>query len=135
MTPPRSFARRAALLALLFALPLAGCGGKSSQIMGPPGDNGGDHLVAFATDRGRAAGDYSLRLYDMDEGGYRSLAGLDDAGSESEPCISNDGNFVAFMATRGSGATGSDLYIYDRLYQVLRPTPGLNTVRDESSPR
>lgn len=123
----------AACLACLAAGSLTGCG-KKSQPAGPVGESGGDHLVAFATDRGRAAGDYALALYDLDAGGFHSLANLDAAGSESEPCVSDDGNFVSFAATRGS-STGSDLYIYDRLNQVLLPTPGLNTVRDETWPR
>lgn len=135
MTPTRPFARRADALALLSALLLAGCGGKSSQPTGPAGDNSGERLVVFASDGGRPAGDHGIGLYDFDAGGFHSLKNLDDVGSESDPCISNDGNFVVFSATRGSGATGSDVYIYDRLNQVLLPAPGLNTVRNESWPR
>lgn len=135
MTPTRPFTRRAAPLALLSALWLAGCGGKSSQPAGPAGDNSGERLVVFASDGGRPAGDHGIALYDFDLGAFHSLAGLDDVGSESDPCISNDGNFVVFSATRGSGATGSDIYIYDRLKQALLPTPGLNTARNESWPR
>jgi Tol biopolymer transport system component len=120
--------------ALLAALLLAGCS-KKSEPTGPTGDNTGEHLVVYATDQGRASGNYAIALYDLDAGAFRSLANLNDAGSQSDPCISNDGNFVVFAATRGSGATHSDLYLYDRLQQALLPTPGLNTVSDESWPR
>lgn len=136
MRPTRAFVPRLAkLFALACAFALAGCGGKSNQPTGPKGDVAGERLVAFASDRGRPAGDHGIALYDLLAGGFRSLAGLDDVGSESDPCISNDGNFVTFAATRGGGATGSDVYIYDRLNQVLLPTPGLNTARDERWPR
>lgn len=139
MTPirrplPPCIARRTAMCTLLATLPLTGCG-KKPQPTGPTGDNTGVHLVAYATDEGRTAGDHGIALYDLDVGKFRSLAHLDASGSESEPCLSDDGNFVAFAATRGSESTGSDLYVYDRLHQALLETPSLNTVRDESWPR
>ena len=116
-------------------LAFAGCSKKSSGPTGTNGDNTGEHLVVYATDQGRTAGDYTIALYDLDVGGFRSLTNLDATGAESQPCLSNDGNFVVFAATRGSGLTGSDLYVYKRLTQALIETPGLNTVRDESWPR
>jgi Tol biopolymer transport system component len=119
----------------LALLCFSGCAGNPTQPSGPSGDNSGEHLVVFATDRARAAGDYALGLYDLDNAGFRSLANLDAAGVESEPCLSNDGGFIAFAATRGSGATLSDIYLYDRLTQALIPTPGLNTTGAESWPR
>ena len=135
MIPTRPLTWRAVRLVLLSALLLAGCGGKSSQPTGPAGDNSGERLVVYASDGGRPAGDHGIALYDFDAGGFHSLKNLDDVSGEADPCVSNDGNFVAFTATRGSGATGSDIYIYDRLNQALLPTPGLNTVRNESWPR
>ena len=136
MAPTRAATTRLAFpLALLCAVMLTGCGGKSGQSTGPKGDNSGERLVVFASDRDRPPGDHGIALYDFAEDGFRSLAGLDDVGSESDPCISNDGNFVAFAATRGSGASGSDVFIYDRLNQVLINTHSLNTARNESWPR
>ncbi|HEY6196230.1 MAG TPA: hypothetical protein VI504_14435 [Candidatus Eisenbacteria bacterium] len=135
MSPTRAAGLRAAApLVLLSALVLAGCSKKDAPT-GPRGDATGEHLVAFASDRGRAAGDHGIALYDVDQAGFHGLPGLDDAGSESDPCISNDGRFLTFIATRGGGSTGSDVYIYDRLNQLLLPTPGLNSARDESWPR
>jgi Tol biopolymer transport system component len=132
MTPTlRQALRPAALLALLLA---TGCG-KGNESTAPTGDNTGEHLVIFATDRARPAGDHGLALYDFDAPGFRGMPNLDATGSESDPCLSNDGNFVAFAAVRGSGSTGSDLYVYDRLNQGLLPTPNLNTTLDESWPR
>jgi len=113
---------------------IAGCGG-NSQPTGPNGDNGGEHLVVFASDRGRAAGDHGLALYDLDQNGFRALPNLDATGSESDPCMSNDGNFIVFSATRGGGSTGTDLYLYDRFNEGLLSTPNLNTVDNESWPR
>src|SRR5439155_26381177 len=104
MTPTHPFAR-CAPFALLAALLLAGCGGKSRQSTGPKGDNGGERLVVYASDAGRPAGDHGIALYDFELGSFHSLAGLDDVGSESDPCLSNDGDFSTFSATRGSGAT------------------------------
>lgn len=126
--------RHPSLAAVLALTLVAGCGGGSSPT-GPDGDVGGEHLVVFATDRGRAAGDLAIALYDLDAGGFRALPGLDDVGAETEPCLSNDGYFVAFSAVRASGATGRDLYVYDRLNKGLLPTPNLNSTRDEDWPR
>lgn len=122
------------LAALALAALLAGCGG-NSQPTGPNGDNGGNHLVVFTSDRGRAAGDQGLALYDLDQNGFRALPNVDAPGSESDPCLSNDGNFIVFSATRGGGSTGSDLYLYDRFNEGLLATPNLNTVNHELWPR
>ena len=132
MTPnPRHHLRLTALVALLL---VSGCG-KGNDATAPTGDNTGEHLVIFATDRARPAGDHGLALYDFDAAGFRGMPNLDGTGEETQPCLSNDGNFVAFRATRGSGATGSDLYVYDRVNQGLLATPNLNTTQDESWPR
>ena len=134
MTPTRS-QHLPRLIALASLAWLTGCGGKTGESTGPGGDNTGSHLVVFASDRGRPAADHGIALYDLDVNGFRSLAGLDADGSETDPCLSNDGGFIAFSATRGGGATGSDLYLYDRLNQGLLATPNLNTIRNETWPR
>src|ERR1043166_7811549 len=135
MSPTRAPALHAAAPpGLLSALVLAGCS-KKDEPTGPRGDATGEHLVAVATDRGRTAGDLGIALYDLDLGGFHALPNLYDAGSESDPCVSNDGRFLAFAAARGGGTTGGNVYLYDRLNEVLLPTPGLNSVRDESWPR
>ena len=128
----RCSTRRA--LALLALLALTGCG-KGNTSTGPTGDTTGEHLVVFSTDRSRPAGDHGLALYDLDAGGFRGIPNLDATGQELDPCVSNDGNFIAFRAVRGDGSTGSDLYVYDRLNQALLATPNLNTTRDETWPR
>lgn len=132
MSPLRSSHLRPAVLLTL--LLVTGCGG-NNESTAPTGDNTGEHLVIFATDRARPVGDHGLALYDFDAPGFRGMPNLDATGAEADPCLSNDGNFVAFSAVRGSGATGSDLYVYDRLNQGLLPTPNLNTTLDESWPR
>ncbi len=135
MTRPRQRHLSRLLTFALFALPLVSCGKKSTAPTGPNGDNAGEHLVAFTSDRGRAAGDQAIALYDIDLNGFRAMPGIDAAGSESDPCLSNDGNFIVFTASRTGGTTGSDLYLYDRFNEALLSTPNLNTVRDESWPR
>ncbi|HTR97606.1 MAG TPA: hypothetical protein VMH61_06860 [Candidatus Acidoferrales bacterium] len=126
---------RAGLLVAL-ALAAAGCGG-SSKTSGPTGDDGGTHLLAFATDR--ATGD-SLRLQvallDLDQQGYRSVSNLNATGSDQEePCISDDGGFVCFSSNRPGGKGGTDLYLYRRLEaDVIAPAP-LESSANESWPR
>src|SRR5260221_4505577 len=94
-------------------LPLAGCA-KKTTAPGPPGDDAGDHLVAFVTDRSGTLGAGDVGLYDLDAGGFRSVAKLNSAADESEPCLSDDGSFLVFASGR-SGA--GDLFVYDRLNQ------------------
>ena len=115
---------------MLLVAVLGGCS-KASQVTGPPGDDAGEHLVVFATDRVGSSG-FDIVLYDLDQGGFRSLAGLNASGPEMEPCLSNDGRFVAFGAAR---STSPDIYVYDRLNQTLVATPGLNTAAAETYPR
>jgi len=115
------------------ALLLAGCGGNPSQPVGPKGDNTGEHLLIYTSDAGRPAGEHGIVLYDFDRNVFHALPNLDAPGSEFDPCLSNDGNFITFSATRG--ATGSDIYVYDRLNEGLLPTPGLNSAQDETWPR
>lgn len=122
------------LPAMLCTALLTGCG-KGTEATGPNGDNTGNHLVVFTSDRGRASGDQGIALYDLDVNGFRAMPGIDAAGSEADPCLSNDGNFVVFSANRSGGTTGTDLYLYDRFNEGLLSTPNLNTTRDESWPR
>ena len=128
-----SFRTRGSALATLLAACLSGCGGKTSRSTGPTGDATGEHLLVYTSDAGRPAGEHGLALYDFDLNGFHGLPGLDAAGSEFDPCLSNDGRFLAFSATRGS--TGSDIIIYDRLLAALQGRPKLATAAEESWPR
>ena len=120
------------ILTLLLVAALGGCSA-AEKVTGPPGDDAGEHLVVFGTDRVGTAGAYDIVVYDLDNGGFRSLAGLNASGPEFEPCLSNDGRFVTFNAARGAG--GPDIFVYDRLTQGLLATPGLNTAAAETHPR
>ncbi|HEV2104115.1 MAG TPA: hypothetical protein VGU27_00190 [Candidatus Eisenbacteria bacterium] len=122
----------AALAAL--AVLAAGCS-KTGKVTGPQGDDSGEHLVAFASDR-NSPGTFHVYLYDLDQLGFHLLPGLTAGESDREPAISNDGRFIAFSAVRArGGAGGRDVYVYDRLQQQLVATPGLNTAADEVQPR
>ena len=129
---PRPSAVRAALVVLVLA---CGCSKNASRVAGPRGDNGGDHLLTFRSDRGGTTGQYDLYLYDLDAGGYRSLGVLNSGYDESEPCVSNDGNYVTFASNRPGGLGGYDVYLYDRLQDALIPLPNLNSAANETNPR
>ena len=120
-------------LALVVAAFLSGCGKNSNKVTGPTGDTGGEHLLAFVTDRA-SPGNLEIALYDLDQGGFRSVVGLNSTAADYQPTLSDDGNYVFFTSSRGSGAGLNDLYLYDRLQQGLVATPGLNTPGNETQP-
>lgn len=129
------FARPVLAFVLACALAAAGCGGGSSQITGPNGEAGGINLVVYASDRNQTSGAYDLYLYDLDQVGFRSLAGANSTDPETEPSITRDGQYVAFASTRATGLGSSDIYLFDRLTAGLVATPGLNSGNAERSPR
>src|SRR6476620_4596438 len=90
---PRPFAR-AALVAAVMAALAAGlfAGGCNPKPTGPATfDNGGGHLVVFASDRNQAAGQFRIYLYDLDLLGFRLLASLtNSAYVDSSPSITSD---------------------------------------------
>ncbi len=127
--------RRQALLAAPFAafgLILAGCGIHGTAPTGT-GDYSGLRLVAFASDRGNAAGQYDVYLWDFDSLRFREVPGLNFTSAEHHPSITSDGRFIAFQVDRGGGA-GDDIEIYDRKAQAYVNLPGLDTPNDESEP-
>lgn len=117
----------------LLAAAAAGCGG-GTDVAGPPGDAGGEHLVLFITDRAQP-GNLEVGLYDLDESGFRSLANLNNSAADVEPCLSEDGNFIVWASDRAGGSGSYDIYFYDRLLQERIALPGLNSGRSERWPR
>src|SRR3989442_6599177 len=103
-----------ARIMLIAAITVVGC---SKSPTGPRalGDAGGIHLVVYASDRNQAAGQFDLYLYDLDEGGFRLLSGINSPTTpDLNPTISSDGRFIAFESNRG-GLGGTDILMYDRL--------------------
>src|SRR6266545_5967340 len=112
---------------------LVGCG-ESTKSVSPAGDTGGTHLVVFASDRGHAAGQFDLYLYDLDAQGFRLIRNISSTSvPDLNPTISSDGLVIAFETNRG-GAGGSDILLYSRAQQQLIPLPGVNTGDDETMP-
>jgi len=133
--PSRALARLAlAALVVPLALAAGGCG-KKHKATTPVGDEGGEHLLVFTTTRASGTTEYDVALFDLDLGGYRSLVNLNNTYGQSEPCISDDGQYVVFASARPTGSGGSDLYLYKRVDQALVPTPGLNSGSSETWPR
>lgn len=119
--------------ALLAAAMAAGCG-KGSTPTAPQGDTGGTHLVAFASDRNVAAGQFDLYLYDLDAGGYRLIRNISSATApDLHPSISPDGLLIAFQSDRGAG-TGSDIYLYSRAGEGFVALTNVNTALNETEP-
>jgi Tol biopolymer transport system component len=132
--PRRSRTLASLLCASLAALAIAtGCGKNPTGT----GDLSGTHMLAFASDRGHATGQYDLYLFDFDTGGYKELPSTVKSGAaERHPSISSDGRFIAYQVDRGIG-TGQDIEILDRFRGVVidrDSLPGLNTTADETDP-
>lgn len=99
---------------------------------GPVGDCGGNHLLLFASDRGRTAGDTDIWLYDLDQSGFRLLRNANSTSPERNPAITPEARIVAFESTRAGSA---DIYLYDRCNEVLvNPPAGVNTTAAETEP-
>jgi len=120
-------------LGSLGSLGSMGCGKNPTDT----GDISGVHMLAFASDRGHATGQYDLYLFDFDTGGYKDLPSTVKSGAaERHPSISSDGRFIAYQVDRGIG-TGQDIEILDRFRGVVidrDSLPGLNTPADETEP-
>src|SRR5262249_13161057 len=97
------------------------------------GDISGRRLVAFASDRGNAVGQYDVYLWDFDSLRFRAVPGLNFTSAERHPSITSDGRFIAFQVNRGGGA-GADIEIYDRKAQAYVNLPRLDTANDENEP-
>jgi Tol biopolymer transport system component len=113
-------------------LVLAGC---DSTTTSPTGDSGGEHLVAYASDRNQAPGQFDIYLYDMDLLGFRSLPNLNSASAaDLNPSLSSNGRLIAFESARAG--MGVDILLYDRAAQPpgLVALPGVNTPADETEP-
>lgn len=132
---PASHLRVLVPAALALALLAGGCGKITQPLTGPRGDNGGEHLLVFATDRPGGPGGFDIALYDIDAVGYRSLANLNSASTESEPCISNDGQLIACASDRTGGQGGFDVVVYDRLNAATLDERPMNSAANETSPR
>ena len=119
---------------LALAVLASGCGNATKSSKPVSGDTGGMHLVVFASDRNRAAGQFDLYLYDLDAQGFRLISGINSPTvPDLHPAISSDGLVIAFESNAG-GPTGSDILLYSRSLQQLIALPGVNTVADETEP-
>jgi Tol biopolymer transport system component len=122
---------KAIVPALIVVLLAASCSTKQTSPV-QTCDSDGVDLVAFASDRGHH-GQYDIYLYDIDGVGYRLLRNLNSSvAGDSSPALSPDNQLIAFVSTRG--ATGSDIFLYQRSVCGFVNTPGLNTAGDETEP-
>lgn len=128
---PRPAGRAAGVLAVATALVVMDCTKNAPTT--PVPDCSGDHLVVLASDRGRAAGQYDLFLYDLDGGGFRLVRNLNSStAADSSPAISPTGGVIAFVRERTPG--DPDVLLYDRCAEAIVVRPALATLSDESDP-
>jgi Tol biopolymer transport system component len=127
----RARVRAAAVLVAALAGVSAGCGKNDNQVSTTP-DCEGLYLLVFASDRGHAAGDTRIFLYDVDANGFRAIPNLDAAGPEREPALGTDRRTIAFVADRAG--TGDDVLFYDRCLDRLVPVPQTAGPGNESEP-
>ncbi|HUK65167.1 MAG TPA: hypothetical protein VLV15_17645, partial [Dongiaceae bacterium] len=137
MAPPvvRKHPRGRAPLLLLAALgagaALGGCGGKAPPQVPLP-DCDGIHLLVYTTGRSQAAGQQTVVIYDLDQGGFRALLDFGGNGRDSHPAITSDGKAIA--VERPGAGTGEDIQIYDRCAGAFLARPELVTAADETEP-
>ena len=122
--------RVAALAASLIAgVVLGGCGGEDDVTAVP--DCAGTHLMVQASSRG--GNGFDLFLYDLDNGGFRVIAGLNATPTDDlNPALTSDGQVIAFESARG--ATGVDILLFARCAGALAVQPGLNSTGDDTDP-
>lgn len=88
--------------------------------------------LAFVTNAG--AGLTDVYLYHRPTHAVHSLPELNGPTTDFEPCLSADGQFVAFVSDRPGGSGGRDIYLFDRAGRRFLPLPGLNSSAQEQSP-
>ena len=93
----------------------------------------GKVLACAAWQRSGLPAHWSIFLYDLTE--RRPLeAPFNTDDDETQPSLSHDGRYLAFVSNRPGGQGQSDIYLYDRQARALAPLPGLNSASRESEP-
>lgn len=88
--------------------------------------------IAFVSDRN---GNPDVFVYDATGDSLLDLPDLVSDSTDTEPCLTRDGRYLAFASTRPGGAGGFDLYLYDlQTKSFLALAPDLNTAADERNP-
>jgi Tol biopolymer transport system component len=93
-------------------------------------------LLAFAAWNRPGAGQrWDVLGYDLIAKKLRPWPGLNVTSSDARtPCLSADGNWLAFASNRKGGAGLTDIYLYSVARGELVPLPGLNSPHMEASP-
>jgi len=88
--------------------------------------------IAFVSDRG---GNPDVFVYDATGDSLLDLPDLVSDSTDTEPCLTPDGRYLAFASTRAGGAGGFDLYLYDiETKSFIALTAALNTPANERNP-
>lgn len=125
-------AARAMVVLAIGVLVATGCETNSTGI---GGDSGGNQLLIYASDRNATAGQFDVYIYDMDNIGFRVLAGMNSVtAADLNPAITPEGGVVVFQANRPGGLGGLDLYAFEREGQGFVGLPNVNSGADESDP-
>jgi Tol biopolymer transport system component len=128
----RARARGTAAWAAALAV-LAGCGGDSSSPTQPDYFTP-TRFTVFTSDRGRAAGSYRNYITGLDDPGtYAFTFGTGTTIVDRSPSISEDGRTLAYQSKPGNGGS-EDIFLFDRISNVLTDDPNLNTTLDEIDP-
>lgn len=132
MRYPRTL--RALAAAALGALLAAGCGKSTTST--DPGTQATVKLVVFASTRTPVgAGASRVLAWNPSTGTADTLPGFAPLSGLSEPCISDNGEFVCVSSDAPGGAGLHDLYMYRRSTGAMISIPGLNTASDDTYPR
>ena len=112
---------------------LAGCGGDESTPTQPDTFTP-TRFTVFTSDRGRAAGSYRNYISGLDDPGtFAFTFGTGTAIVDRNPSISEDGRTLAYQSSPGTGGS-QDIFLFDRVSNVLTDDPNLNTAANETDP-
>ena len=88
--------------------------------------------IAFVSDRN---GNPDVFVYDATGDSLLDLPDLASDSTDTEPCLTRDGRYLAFASTRAGGAGGFDLYLYDlQTKALIALDAALHTPADERNP-
>jgi Tol biopolymer transport system component len=94
----------------------------------------GDGSRLVFTVAGETTRPTDLHLLDLKSGAVDALVEANSDGVETDPVISADGRYIAFISDRNAATSGPDVFLWDVAGRALVETPGLNSAGNEQAP-
>jgi Tol biopolymer transport system component len=94
----------------------------------------GDGQTLVFTVAGDSPRPTDLALVNLSSGETDPLAEANSPGVETDPALSADGRWLAFVSDRNAKESGPDLFLFDRTMRSLADLSGLNSTGNEQAP-